>query len=357
MNLKIKKLLFIFLFTVISLEISFHFKYQKYSLFFEPSLQEEYNMPAYQALDPLLGYAANPNYTPIQSEIKTDFLSSPEKIKKSENGFILLENLLNNNPIRIVILGSSTTDPYMFSGNWPWQLHQILNENKISHVIYNGALSGYTSTQQLIKLIRDVIYLKNIDILITYSGLTDVFDTGDMMVSHLGIHTYQQYLFELLSGEKIHNQQFKYLPNLQFGMSNLYSKFFPKRKTYVEYGIKNTNVIDTFISNIKIMNAICNLKNIKFYHFLTQVIQNNSQIEPTVQNTYTYPKDDTYKAAVENFYTIVESKLKSESYSQSFFKLLPVNQPLFFDNIHVNDRGNRLIAEKIFYTIKRRIKN
>ena len=52
--------------------------------------------------------------------------------------------------LKIMITGGSTTDDtFSNQRSWPSFLSEILNERKISHIIYNGGIVGYNSSQEL----------------------------------------------------------------------------------------------------------------------------------------------------------------------------------------------------------------
>lgn len=72
---------------------------------------------------------------------------------------------------RIVLLGGSTTDGWLYEfKSWA----DFLYEKCIGYhvTIFNGGISGYTSTQELVKLLRDGITL-NPDMIILYDGVND----------------------------------------------------------------------------------------------------------------------------------------------------------------------------------------
>lgn len=76
--------------------------------------------------------------------------------------------------LKIVTLGGSTTD-YSYSSikSWPQLLHEILEENGISNVVYNGGVCGYSSCQERDKFLRDIIGLKP-DLVLSLTGVNDI---------------------------------------------------------------------------------------------------------------------------------------------------------------------------------------
>ena len=75
--------------------------------------------------------------------------------------------------LKIMITGGSTTDDtFSNQRSWPSFLSEILNERKISHIIYNVGIVGYNSSQELLKIIRDINILKP-HIVISNSSIND----------------------------------------------------------------------------------------------------------------------------------------------------------------------------------------
>jgi lysophospholipase L1-like esterase len=74
--------------------------------------------------------------------------------------------------LRIVALGGSTTDP-LDPGNWPRALQRYLANQGVPAVMFNGGVSGYSSNQELLKLIRDALPLEP-DLVLSLSGINDL---------------------------------------------------------------------------------------------------------------------------------------------------------------------------------------
>ena len=73
---------------------------------------------------------------------------------------------------RIVVLGGSTTDGELFPfKSWSHFLLEKIGDKNVT--IYNGGVVGYTSTHELIKLLRDVLFMEP-DMIIVYDGFNDM---------------------------------------------------------------------------------------------------------------------------------------------------------------------------------------
>lgn len=91
----------------------------------------------YQCYDPILGYNRMddlPGFRVFGQNAPTDF--------------------------KIIVLGNSTTD-FSLSRikSWPEILSKILSNRNIPVTVYNGGLNGYSSSEELLKLLRDALAL------------------------------------------------------------------------------------------------------------------------------------------------------------------------------------------------------
>lgn len=120
-------------------------------------------------LDPLLGYTLN----------------YPET-SKTYYQYVVLGNEKDVS-LKIMILGGSTSDigQYKPEKSWPEFLWDKLNQRA---VIWGGAIGGYNSRQECLKLLRDIGTIKP-NIVISYSGINDAYPMS--VKGHPFIHTYQ----------------------------------------------------------------------------------------------------------------------------------------------------------------------
>ncbi len=103
-----------------------------------------------------------------------DVTLSFNRIRDKIEGFELYGDADNPNALKIVALGGSTTESTLhYIKGWVQYFTEYLRQNNISAVVYCGGVCAYTSSQELLKLIRDVIPLKP-DIVLSYSGNNDL---------------------------------------------------------------------------------------------------------------------------------------------------------------------------------------
>ena len=104
-----------------------------------------------------------------------DATLSFSRIRDNVEGFEVYGDIDNPKAIKIVALGGSTTEGQLFFvKGWVPFFVDCLRNNGISAKVYCGGISGYTSTQELLKFERDVLTLKP-NMVITYSGVNDLY--------------------------------------------------------------------------------------------------------------------------------------------------------------------------------------
>jgi hypothetical protein len=120
----------------------------------------------YGTFDPHFGYAR--------------WLTDDDKTRLNENNFEWVDGFvvykknkdLWTRPI-ILTLGGSTTDGIRRGHSWPEELSKLMTADGNSGTVVNGGTGGYSSNQELLKLIRDGLEFKP-DIVISYSGINDM---------------------------------------------------------------------------------------------------------------------------------------------------------------------------------------
>src|SRR5262245_21678741 len=114
-------------------------------------------------IDPHLGYARG---------------NREKKVSKLQDKYTWIEGLAVYNkkghpelehPI-ILAMGGSTTDAVQSNQSWPEELSKLLAEKGISATVVNGGTGGYSTNQELLKLVRDGVEFDP-DIIISYSGV------------------------------------------------------------------------------------------------------------------------------------------------------------------------------------------
>jgi lysophospholipase L1-like esterase len=313
----------------------------------------------------------------------------------------------NDNPLRIVILGNSTSDPEVADpldwedlslknkgcGSWPLYFHQLLNNHGVNNLIYNGAMSAYTSNQEVLKLIRDGLILSP-DIVIVLDGINDISPAYWHKNKYAKVHSHFNKMNEkirpLLATRKIK------IPTIE-------------STSYFEdicYGLESSHsVIDEWHNNHRIMKAICDEFGIEyiafiqpggFYHkeylksckaeirihwlishlfiswrYVVKTYESNFpeklftdldlgdqlQYFLTLSFGYNVKKhnfDNEKEDAAEKFYRGARKIASNCNYILDISNILNGHPDALFNGCHCTNIGNMLIANRIFQEIKNR---
>lgn len=248
-------------------------------------------------------------------------------------------------PIKIVALGGSTTMSYRVKNiSWSEYLSRILKENEIPHIIYCGGIDGYTASSELLKLVRDAIWLEP-NIVISYSGTNNM--CAPSVRKNLFVEYYQEELFE-----KITN----------LSMKNMYY--------VVNYGVKpKVSSFIFFYKQLEMMHSICVGEGIVYKAFLQPVLQNKRKYfeedgEVAILSNWLFDSSKgEYVLCNDNLedcdYDIDQAKdfmrcaeEKSDSWFCNLSSLFDNVGGVYMDACHVYDKGNYLVAKKIFDELK-----
>lgn len=213
------------------------------------------------------------------------------------------------------MLGGSTSDPGYNTDivNWTEWLSRILQKQGYCMEVFAGGIQGYASSQELLKLIRDVLILKP-DIVISYSGINDAAGIG-MMENH---------------------------PLIMQGVKYLVKDFADE----VNYGLENTeDPVTVWWMNVKMMQGICRAFNITFLGIL----------EPCPFYDAKESKDKFAEAFFEynvgkriyRFYDVAVERIVEEYDVLDLSSLLRGKDSLVYDYMHYDTDGNYIIADKI----------
>lgn len=229
---------------------------------------------------------------------------------------------------KVVVLGGSTTESDR-SLIKPWVEFLFNTYLRQGVTIFNCAMSGYSSGQELIKLIRDAILLKP-DLVITYSGVNDIFQRCNYSSSFA----------------------FPYLCNI-FGViaqnNNIKNVITGKHNEQAAW--------ERWITNMQYMNAIAELNNIPFCAFAQPMLPSKKEFTPHEKKMMKmiaaiYPE--------ERFEECIMFRKKAGDMETQFSYVYDLTDifddvDVYMDNCHVYEEGNRIIADRIWHIIKDKI--
>lgn len=248
---------------------------------------------------------------------------------------ILGEN--QENDYKIAVLGASTsTSGYFWVKSWPEYLYEKYSNKHIT--ILNGAVEGYTSAQELIKLMRDIVCLKP-DLVIVYDGYNDVANQSAFPeMPNIYAISYMKTIIEYANGR----------------MGNT-------KKRDIFCGVPSTgNAIEDWLKNIEYMNAVCGINHIKFVSFIQPLFYSKPKMtlkeDIILQKKWDFLFGD--QEAVKG--PVKELRRRAAEISRTYeyiFDLSPIfdasEEQIYFDICHVLDNGNAIIADEIYKIIQK----
>lgn len=256
-------------------------------------------------------------------------------------GYKVFKRIANNKEktYRIITLGNSTTyAEYKWTiKSWSEQLFEKICEiTNINIEVICGGINSYSSHDELIKLIRDGVILKP-DMVISYSGVNDMgFIEGIEGYPHLRPARKEQ--FQRINKIYVKKDENKIRDTVSYGIES-------SKKDY-EY----------WIDNMRMMHAICKEFNIKFYSFLQPTIL-CKEYQLSQSEQYIFKEAFKEDRAIEilqyanEFYINATEKIKEFDYIIDFTNIFNGKTGLFFDPVHLNTTGNKIVAEKIYSII------
>lgn len=283
----------------------------------------------YVGLDPTLGYGKF-------SEKKTSLLFN-KHIWTSEE---LTSD--RKSSVRIAILGGSTTDENgVRNRSWPEYLCECLQEKNISYELYNGGIEAFNASQELLKLIRDVMVLKP-DIVISYSSVNNIFRIGPCDDNVPFINKEQRSLFNTLKS---------------------HLDIFGQRADDIEWGMEYNGARNDFwISQIRMQKAICQEFGIKYISVLQPNLFTKNNFKERDQellawhNLYIEENEiikcnDIYGDMWfdnREFQKDISGKIKGIDYIYDMRSIFNDIDDVYIDRAHVYSFANQIIAKHIY---------
>ncbi len=257
-------------------------------------------------------------------------------------GFKIFGNI-DKAKIKIITLGGSTTDPTLCGlTSWSENLYYDLCARRKDVVILCGGFNSYTSSEELMKLLRDVLVI-NPDVVISYSGWNDF--CGKAPTERFSNRYKRPMLSEAI--EKI----FRFI-------GDTYDHNEPI------YGIRNNQDIShVFVENERKMHMLCEMYGIKHIALLQACVFSTDKevprsIDAEAQRMYMSGLNEWYYMIINGiagYYANVKKEIQGLDY---FYDLSNIfenidSTEVFYDQIHVNEWGNTIIATQIYQLLVR----
>ena len=231
-------------------------------------------------------------------------------------GFYFYNKNMGSNK-RIVILGNSCSNPPIYDNLVKSWVEYFADKCKDIEVI-SAAMSANFSGQELLKLIRDVGVLHP-DMCISYSGVSDI-----------GMMRIEKHPFHREKG----------------------------RKDDICYGIENEiSKSDFWILMQRYMRAICEVNGCEYIGILQPalVLKSNEDLSNHERRLVTF-YEDAYTKEYPDFVNDIRYKMKNYKWMHDFSNVFEkVKETVYRDNCHLNDRGNQIIADRVYQIIKEKL--
>lgn len=299
----------------------------------EPTFFDNLTGVGFDFIDPLCGW-----------RMSDSLLKS--KGFETENGNIVLQTKKKaKKPFIIYISGGSTTDPATISYNWPLNLIQLLDSAGISSKIVIGAVGGYNSGQELLKLLNDDFELMP-DVHLSYSGANEI--------EPAYISYFEQEYFQYTSdppGSRL-------LPNTVCYLKkklNTYNGFSFKIRNHFSHLVnvypngdatQYTSFVNTFwLKNMKAMHAVAIANN---YHFLgiLQPLQGGSAYTQANSAPYAPVMIKQYK---KYYPALIKTAEAHPEFIVNFCSIFDtVKGAVYTDDCHPKAEYQNIVAKNVF---------
>ncbi len=230
---------------------------------------------------------------------------------------------------RIVTLGGSTTDPtYGNQKSWSEILYEQLKKLNKNIEVICGGICSYTSTQELYKLIRDVLELKP-NLVISYSAINDFLESY-FVKEHPYILQYQMDIIQ---------------KSVEEGKMNDTLAEITVPITKVTCGIESKkSIAKHWIDCERMMYAICKEYSVDFLAFLQPYFMEGNIFLTQEQLVAVKKNYDEVKRIME---------MTKREWLIDFTHIFKGKESVYFDLCHVYEQGNRIIVKNMMpYILK-----
>ncbi len=264
-------------------------------------------------------------------------------------GFRVWGDLDNPGARLIVTLGGSTTDPFRapfssFYASWSEKLYQRLTAFSDNIVVCCGGVGAYTSTQDLLKLIRDVLPLGP-KVVISYGGANDFNQyVGDF--AGLQMNRYRRPFLSSITETYYRNTSKVFFDH---GRRQAEREFLGGLE--VSYGLRNSkNAARFWVDNMRMMHALGKEFEFSFLGILQPmpIMLKNSRLFPQIADEFMPSFINRHNQYINDSVREAASLAKDFDYILDFTSLFDeMDEYLYCDWVHVSPLGNEIIAEAV----------
>jgi lysophospholipase L1-like esterase len=246
----------------------------------------------------------------------------------------------------ILTLGGSTTDGVKYDHSWPEELEKIFVTNGQQGSIINGGVGGYSSNQELLKLIRDGLIF-NPDIVISYSGVNDDREkqTKDELIVHPMVNKQQLAILKYLTREPY------ILPNIRSWLNIV--RYGKNETLGYTLGLDNNRTrSENFEENMLIMDAASRAQGAIFFG----IIQPNAYFNSRHGRGVAAESREEVRTLL-NFYSEIVTLPAKHKFIYDFTGIFEKHDDVYLaDGIHTTQKGDNIIAQNIYELISPQLK-
>ena len=260
-----------------------------------------------------------------------DYLDSLLGISRGRETLVPMKDTPGGAEKKILTIGGSTTDPY-WDGihSWPWFLQKLCDEAGFSVEVINAGVMGYTSSAELLVLLRDGVELKP-DLVISFSGYNDYSPSINVVGKNRFRYTTRNLFITW-------NQLLK-------GKGGEYEK--------VYYGEEKSDLYDIYAQNVRVMHGICTEFGAGFMEiFQPSVVSTDFAPGGFVERVRKEPFALELEQVWKEFYGRFREDLMDLPYVYDFSRIFCGRDDVLVDLAHVTEDGNMIIAEEVLQKIR-----
>jgi lysophospholipase L1-like esterase len=205
--------------------------------------------------------------------------------------------------------------------------------------VVNGGTGGYTSNQELLKLIRDGLELRP-DIVISYSGVNDRGFYGEL--PYPMVHTYQRQLLNA----KTEARPAAFLPSTIALLQRLFPQQADVGPNYTLGLGTERSLAEQYVRNMELMNLVSSFENARFFGFIQPCAFCNGE------NASEGSKSDEYMAATRKLYNELLPLASRLGFLRDATRALHgLDDAYQEDGVHLTPKGDKAIANYIYAEI------
>lgn len=260
------------------------------------------------------------------------------KLSEMYPGYAVLGD--DNAKYKIMVLGSSTShENYCVYRSWVYFLSERFSNEGASVQIFNGGISTYNAQMMTLKLLRDLPDIKP-NMVICYSGGTNN-----------GLYGYAkpEAPFSSIYILDAYNKAYR------DGVDEPLEIYTGVRKN-VPISKRAEMLAEDYLYTCDVMKAICDMKGVTFVNFfygnagMCDLMSLPAEDREVCYHYRRFMKNVRGRKIANQFYQEVKKQLRDWQYDHT--ELYRNTPGVYIDASHVNEEGNKLIAEDVYRIIK-----